>query len=103
MSHLCVVVCIARVLAWGTWCTQLRYFEDNKWIITGGVAQAVKCLLCKCKALCSNPSPSKKERCMYRTKRLKCLVPPGEGQCGIVITPTLGKVRESSHSQKWER
>jgi hypothetical protein len=28
-----------------------------KWI--GGIAKAVECLLCKCKALISNPSPIK--------------------------------------------
>jgi hypothetical protein len=32
----------------------------TKW--TGGVAQAVECLLCKCKALNANASPSKNKK-----------------------------------------
>jgi hypothetical protein len=32
----------------------------EKW--TGGVTQAVQCLLCKCEALSINPSPTKKKR-----------------------------------------
>jgi hypothetical protein len=35
-------------------------YSKAKW--TGGVAQAVKGLLCKCEALSLNPSPTKKKK-----------------------------------------
>jgi hypothetical protein len=36
--------------------TPISKITSAKW--TGGVAQAVKCLLCKCEAQSSNPSPT---------------------------------------------
>jgi hypothetical protein len=33
--------------------------QNNQGKMTGGVAQVIDCLLCKCKALSSNSSPTK--------------------------------------------
>jgi hypothetical protein len=39
---------------------------DNR---TGGVAEAVECLLCKCEVLNSNPSPTKKKKKKLKFRR----------------------------------
>jgi hypothetical protein len=49
--------------------TLISIITRAKW--TRGVAQAVKYLLCKLEALSSNPSPSKKERCVKLIKKGK--------------------------------
>jgi hypothetical protein len=36
------------------------HLQNNKW--TGGVAQMIVCLCCKCEALTSNPSPTQKKK-----------------------------------------
>jgi hypothetical protein len=41
---------------------------------TGGVAQVVECLLCKCKVLNSNPSPTKKKERKKERKEKKMLL-----------------------------
>jgi hypothetical protein len=40
--------------------TPISKITRAKW--AGGVAQVVECLLCKCKAMSSNPSPTKKKK-----------------------------------------
>jgi hypothetical protein len=45
-----------------------RVFKITKANWTGSVTQAVECLLCKHKALHSNPTPTKKEKKKNKTK-----------------------------------
>jgi hypothetical protein len=40
--------------------TPISTISRTRW--TGGVVQAIEHLLCKCKALSSNPSPAKKKK-----------------------------------------
>jgi hypothetical protein len=59
------LVCCSSLPGTGDPC--LQKITRAKW--TGGVAQAVLCLLCKCEALSSNPSPTKKESESNQKKR----------------------------------
>jgi hypothetical protein len=55
---------IGRIVFGGQHETPISKITRAKW--TGDVAQTVECLLCKCKALCSKPSPTKKKKRVWK-------------------------------------
>jgi hypothetical protein len=68
-------------------------YSKAKW--TGGVAQAVKGLLCKCEALSLNPSPTKKKK--KKAAEIRRIKVRGQSRQEISKTPSL------SISQTWWR